>query len=310
MSRIHEALKRAEQERALQKSAAAPVERPETERTLPQPSDEPRPLQGAVPLVPSFPAAAFRAEPVSVETLLTGCKQPEWNPNGDTLFFGKEENHSYKTEVFRTLRSRLYRLRDQISLRTLLITSALPAEGKSFIAANLSQAMARQHGRRVLLIDADLRAPRLHMLLGAPKNPGLTEYLSGEADEISAIQRGPGDDLFFLPCGSNVANPVELIANGKMKELLERLKGTFDWIVLDSPPMAPVSDASLLADMCDGALLVVRAATTPFDLAQKACAEFKTTPLLGAVLNGFDRHSGYGSYYYSYYGLATDGREG
>jgi len=233
---------------------------------------------------------------------LARCKQPEWNPDGNTMLFSKGENHQYKAEVFRTLRSRLYRIRDQMNLRTLLITSTLPAEGKSFVAANLGQAIAQQHGRRALVIDADLRVPRLHALFGAPQTPGLTQYLLGEVDEYSAIQRGPRDGFFLMPSGSVVSNPVELIGNGRLKELLDRLRTVFDWIILDSPPMTPVSDSSLLADMCDGALLVVRAGSTPFDLAQKACAEFKNSPLVGVVLNGIDRKTGYNGYYYSYYG--------
>jgi protein-tyrosine kinase len=309
MSRIHEALKRAEQERASREQTEAPPAPPAAqelilppltaqanEPPLPPPSREPEPF------VPSFSMKGYEAGPRRFEDLIARCRQPDWNPDGNTMLFSKEENHQYKAEVFRTLRSRLYRIRDQMNLRTLLITSTLPAEGKSFIAANLGQAIAQQHGRRALLIDADLRVPRLHTLFGAPQGPGLTEYLLGEIDEFSAIQRGPRDGFFLMPCGSVVANPVELIGNGRLKELLDRLQAVFDWIILDSPPMTPVSDASLIADMCDGALLVVKAAATPFDLAQKACAEFKNTPLVGVVLNRIDRSTGYNGYYYSYYG--------
>jgi len=319
MSRIHEALKRAEQERASREKTEIPVPPAAPEMLLPQmaePASEPvlpresAPSREPEPFAPSFSITGYGPEPVSVDALVARCKQPEWNPDANTMLFSKEENHQYKTEVFRTLRSRLYRIRDQMALRTLLITSTLPAEGKSFVAANLGQAISQQHGRRALLIDADLRVPRLHRLLGAPQGPGLTEYLRGEADEYSAIQRGPRDGFFFMPCGDIAANPVELIGNGKLKELIGRLRGIFDWIILDSPPMSPVSDASLLADMCDGALLVVKSGATPFDLAQKACAEFKSAPLIGVVLNGIDRSSAYGSYYYSYYGSEPEKLKG
>lgn len=295
MSRIHEALKRAEQERAEREKSAPPVQKPPAELTLP-PMTEPEPF------VPAFPVEGLGPAPVTVATIAARCKQPQWNPDQTALLFSREESRQYKAEVFRTLRSRLYRIRDQMELRTLLVTSTLPAEGKSFVAANLGQAIAQQHERRALLVDADLRVPRLHTLLGAPQGPGLTEYLRGEADEFAVIQRGSRDGFYFLPSGEISSNPVELVGNGRLKELLKRLAGVFDWIILDSPPMTPVSDASLLADMCDGALMVVKAAATPFDLAQKACAEFKTTPLVGVVLNGIDHGSSYGSYYYSYYG--------
>lgn len=305
MSRIHEALKRAEQERAARDNSPSPVERPPEQVQLPpltEPVNAPPQASEPEPFVPSFPVEGFGPEPLTSATIAKRCKQQAWNPDSKTLLFAKEESRQYKAEVFRTLRSRLYRIRDQMALRTLLITSTLPAEGKSFVAANLGHAIAQQHGRRALLIDADLRVPRLHTLLGAPQGPGLTEYLRGEIDEFSAIQRGPNDGLCFLPCGNITANPVELIGNGRLKPLLERLSVVFDWIIMDSPPMTPVSDASLLADMCDGALLVVKAAATPFDLAQKACGEFKTAPLVGVVLNGIERGSSYGNYYYSYYG--------
>jgi protein-tyrosine kinase len=309
MSRIHEAIKRAEQERAAREQSLPPVPQSQPEIVLQPIKEQGRPEQ-ARPFVPSFSVRDYGAEPESFEAILGRCQQPEWKPDVKSMLFAREENHQYKTEVFRTLRSRLYRLRDQVSLRKLLITSTLPAEGKSFIAANLGQAIAQQHGRRALLIDADLRVPRLHTLLGAPQSPGLSDYLLGEVDEFSVIQRGPRNSFFFVPCGRMISNPVELIGNGRMRDLLDRLTPMFDWIILDSPPMTPVSDSSLLADVCDGALLVVKAAATPFDLAQKACAEFKNTPLVGVVLNGIDRNANYGSYYYSYYGPETEKPKG
>lgn len=221
--------------------------------------------------------------------------------------FSRKANHQYKAEVFRTLRSRLYRLRDQVPLRSLLITSTLPAEGKTFVAHNLSHAIAQQRGRRVLLVDADLRIPRQHMVLGAPQSPGLSDYLRGEADVYDIIQRGLRNELYFIPCGQAVTHPVELIGNGRMNALLDEMTRMFDWVILDSPPMAPISDAGLLADMCDGALLVVRAAMTPYDLAQKTCADFKNTPLVGVVLNGVDGSANYGSYYYTHYATPLHG---
>ena len=106
------------------------------------------------------------------------------------------------TEEFRTLRSRLYHLREKMPLKTVLVTSALPKEGKSFTATNLAQVMVRQQGRRVLLIDADLRAPRLHRMLGTTSDPGLSDYLQGKSDEFSIMQRGPLENLFFIPSGT------------------------------------------------------------------------------------------------------------
>jgi capsular exopolysaccharide synthesis family protein len=136
------------------------------------------------------------------------------------------------------------------------------------------------------LIDADLRNSALHRHLGAAQSPGLAEYLLGECDEFTALQRGPMENLFFLPAGRPVPSAAELLANGRLKLLLQRVESMFDWIVLDSSPVIPVSDATLVAGSCDGILMVVRANVTPSDLARRAREEFPDKLLLGVVLNG------------------------
>ena len=184
-------------------------------------------------------------------------------------------------------------------LKKLLVTSALPQEGKSFTAANLAQVMVRQHGRRALLIDGDLRGPRLHLMLGAPQGPGLSEYLLGTADEAAITQRSPMEGLFFIPSGESIEDPAELIASSRLKILLQRVEPLFDWIIVDSPPAIPVSDASVLAKACDGVLMVVRSASTPSDMARKARLEFSDQMLIGVVLNGTERDQAqYERYYY------------
>ena len=201
------------------------------------------------------------------------------------------------------MRSRLYQMREKQALKKVLITSALPKEGKSFVAANLAQVMVRQHGRRALLIDADLRGARLHQLLGTSATPGLSEYLLGENDEFGIMQRGGMENLFIIPSGRSVSNPAELVANGRLKILLNRVEALFDWIIIDSPPAVPVSDASLLANYCDGVVMVVRSNATPVDMARKARQEFRDKQLVGVVLNGIEADSSpYNQYYYGAYG--------
>src|SRR5207245_9801736 len=99
-----------------------------------------------------------------------------------------------------------------------------------------------QQGRRVLLIDGDLRAARLHLALGSALSPGLSEYLMGEADEFGIMQRGAVENLFFVPAGRSTSNPAELIANGRLKILLSRVEPLFDWIIVDSSAAVPVSE--------------------------------------------------------------------
>jgi len=144
--------------------------------------------------------------------------------------------------------------------------------------------------------------------LGAPSSPGLTDFLRGTAELISVIQQGPEENLCFIPGGDEVSNPSELIANGRIKGLLDRLSPIFDWIILDSPPCLPVADASVLADHCDGVLLVARAGVTPAGTAQRACQELRGRNVIGVVLNAMqDSHRHHSSYYY-YYGY-TDSKE-
>ena len=163
MSRIHEALKKAEQDKASVQGGgrsdfvAAPV------AEAPAYAE----LQGA-PVSPNLGMPELGG-PFSLETLLTTCPHTEWNPDLETMLFMNGNDSAKGTEEYRTLRSRLHHIREKMPLKKLLVTSALPQEGKSFTAANLAQVMVRQHGRRALLIDADLRAPRLHLMLGTPQ---------------------------------------------------------------------------------------------------------------------------------------------
>ncbi len=299
MSRIHEALKKAEQERAASQGAA--VEQPPI-LDIPTHPAMPAAMSG-VAATPAF------STPYTFDTLLARCAQTRWQPDEKTMLFFNSVEHAPGMEEFRTLRSRLYQLREKFPLKKLLISSSLPKEGKSFVAANLAQVMVKQHGRRVLLIDGDLRGSRLHSALGTPSSPGLSDYLMGENDEFAVMQRGPMENLFFIASGRQVASPAELVANGRLKFLLNRVEALFDWIILDSPPAVPVSDASLLANFCDGVLIVVRSNVTPSDIARKVRQEFRDKQLLGVVLNGVDAESSaYSRYYYGYEESAADNK--
>jgi len=301
MSRIHEALKKAEQERAASQGGAVPPSYANTPAAdAPAFTDSPAAAQS--PGAAAHLGMPAFASPLSIDTLLARCPQTVWNPDMATMLFMNGDDSVRGTEEFRTLRSRLYHLREKMTLKTLLVTSALPKEGKSFTSANLAQVIVRQHGRRVLLIDADLRGPRLHLMLGTEPGPGLSDYLQGRNDEFSIIQRGPMENLFFMPSGTSIADPAELVGNGRLKILLQRVEPLFDWIIMDSPPAIPVSDASILAKACDGVLMVVRSNATPSDVARKARLEFPDQALVGVVLNGTSGdETPYARYYYESY---------
>jgi protein-tyrosine kinase len=308
MSRIHEALKRAEQERAASQGTRTesspvmdlPAEPNPVVAEVAQPAVQAASVSSAAAPSMGHPMPSF-SNPYTFDTLLARCNQTEWKPDAKTMLFFNPEENVLGAEQFRTLRSRLYQMREKMSLKRILVTSALPQEGKSFVSANLAQVLVRQHGRRVLLIDGDLRVARLHSALGTTSSPGLADYLLGESDEFSVMQRGPMENLFFIPCGRTVAHPAELIANGRMKMLMQRVEALFDWIIVDSPPAVPVSDANQLANYCDGVLMVVRSNSTPYDTAQRARQEFQGKTLVGVVLNGISRADSYSRYYYEVY---------
>jgi capsular exopolysaccharide synthesis family protein len=216
--------------------------------------------------------------------------------------FQKTDHGRICGERFRTLRSRLYQIAGTRPLKRVLVTSSVPAEGKTTVAANLAHSITRQPDRRVLLIDADLRASRLHHFFGAPSGPGLADYLRGEADEYAVIQNAIGGNLCFIPAGNEVSNPSELLLGDRMKKMLDLLTPVFDWIILDSPPTLAVHDASSLADLCDGVLFVVKAGETEYQLAEKASSEFLKKNLLGVVLNRVEKDASYGGYYTGYAG--------
>lgn len=305
MSRIHEALKKAEQERAAQMPSEAAVP---THDIFPTGGSSGAAAATAAavdvlsdPVLMTSPAATSTTI-LRYDDLRARCTKVNWRLDPNQNVFLDSDPATHGAEQFRTLRSRLYQLRGNQRLRSVLVTSSIPGEGKTFIVNNLAQAIVRQPDRRALIIDADLRRPRVHQLLGASAAPGLTEYLRGEADELSIIQCGQDSNLCLIPGGNEVTNPSELLSNGRMKELLDRVAPIFDWVILDSPPAVPVADASLLADMCDGILLVVRAGSTPAEVAQKATQELQGRNVVGVVLNATEKTHLYEAYYYESYG--------
>lgn len=298
MSRIHEALKKAAQERSAQTAnrtvsdlvdLSVPEIAAETVSVSRQHTDERVGFGGkTVTGVLQFEEFAKR------------CPHTAWKIDPRTSVFSAQMHDPGGAEKFRTLRSRLYQIAAAQPLKKILVTSTMPAEGKTFVAANLAQSFIRQEDPRVLLIDADLRASRLHLHLGASEKPGLSDYLRGDSDVFQITQVGTTGNLCLIPGGRDVSNPSELLHSARMKHLLERMSAMFDWIILDSPPALAVHDASILADMCDGVLFVVQAGSTDSEIAAKVSAEFRDKNLLGVVLNRAAKEDTYGGYYSGY----------
>ena len=198
--------------------------------------------------------------------------------------------------------------------KTVLVTSALPEEGKSTVAANLAFALSQV--KKTLLIDADMRRPQVGQILGAPANtPGLSNLVAGEIAAQRCIFPVKGSDLHVLPSGRIPANPLELLSAHRFVEVVGDLKGMFEAIVIDSAPVQMVSDPLVIAQVATAVLYVVKADDTPYPVARQAIKRLRrvNAHILGAVLNQLDavkadkyygEYSGRDSRYYRRYGYA------
>jgi protein-tyrosine kinase len=300
MSRIYKALKKAELEQSSfsRVDIATSLPKPQVREEI---NPEKIPAAVAVPIL-TQPKVLTAEQPhdLGFDDLQRHCIH-QWHPDPDINIFNPGLRVK-GAEQFRTLRSRLYQLRGNQQFKVLLITSAMSGEGKTVVAGNLAHALVRQADRRVLIIDTDLRRSQLHLFLGAQAAPGLTDYLRGEADERAIIQYSREQNLCFIPGGNDIPNPSELLSNGRLKTLLDRVRPLFEWVIVDSTPHLPVADASIVADYCDALLLVVRAGTTPSALVQKTCQELQGRKIVGVVLNAVEEDALTYGYYYSSHG--------
>lgn len=212
------------------------------------------------------------------------------------------------SEAYRSLRTAIQYSKVDSPLKTLLVVSALPKDGKSTTVANIAVTFARA-GLKTLMLDSDLRRPVLHKLFNCDRKPGLMEYLKGEKDLDDVIRKTFVENLFLLPTGPLPPNPSEVLGSQQMKRAMDSIKSIFDFIVIDSPPIVAVTDGVILSRMADGVLFVTLANRTEADVLDKAYATLKQVKagIIGVVLNEFDVSKAYGAYYkyyryYHYYG--------
>ena len=203
---------------------------------------------------------------------------------------------------FRFLRMRLRELWDAGRIRALLITSPLPGDGKSTMALNLAAALAEQGKRAVLLIEADLYHPSLTQQLRIKPGPGLAECLEGGLSPLSTVRRIEPLGLYLLSSGEPHSNPTELLQSEALSGVMEELSSYFDWILIDSPPVTPLTDALSLARHVDASLLVVRAGHTPREAIEETLHLLGHERVLGILLNAVEGLNRLYSKYYGYYG--------
>jgi capsular exopolysaccharide synthesis family protein len=195
---------------------------------------------------------------------------------------------SFVAEQFRTLRARLDALAAERPVRTIAVTSAMPDEGKTTAALNLALVSSMNLGRRVLLVDCDLRRPKLHIALGLRPECGLAEVLTGDGTVDRAVQKIDGTDLCVLPVRLTPSNPSELLASDRMRTLVEELARSYDQVIFDTPPTLALPDAKTLSELTDGLVFVVRADQTPRDDVAAALDILDRRRVLGVVLNGVE----------------------
>jgi capsular exopolysaccharide synthesis family protein len=210
-------------------------------------------------------------------------------------------------EQYRKLAATLHHAQNERGIRVIMTASALPGEGKSLTAINLALTLSESYRKRVLLVDADLRRPTVQRVFGLPPIGGLNEGLKLPADHAMAVTR-ISEQLFVLPAGRPEADPMSGLTSNRMRRLITQAAGAFEWVIIDTPPVGLLPDASLLADFVDGVLLVVRAGKAPFALVKRTVEAISHDRILGVVMNAVDyAHDRNAGGYYEYYGYGYYG---
>jgi capsular exopolysaccharide synthesis family protein len=350
MSRIYEALQRAEAERQAEREEStssvltgAPAEKtppppppppvrrvqpvapvavhsavermdtPEPQPFIPpnmpfaEPIHSPAAERLAAPTIERFSTAAIAERPSTSRTLWSDIRATDWTLAVDR--FPALEQRGAMVEQFRSLRSRLQEFRAMNRLQSLLVSSGVPQEGKSFIAANLAMSLALHKSSKVLLIDGDMRRSTLQDYFGCAAHPGLSDYLSGKTEMVDVMQRPSAastpnrvlapivNNLVLMPGGSVGDRAADLAGSPRFEELLRIASEHFDWIIVDSSPVIPVSDSVSMGRACDAVLLVARAGFTSYPVAQRAQHELKASNIIGFVLNAVKNPPSPDSYY-------------
>jgi capsular exopolysaccharide synthesis family protein len=271
MSRIQDILNKAEREGTMRRTHVAPdapiatLDQLPVAPPLPRRADEPahQPTKAA-----AGPGRVIEAGQLS--PLLVAALSP----------------HAEAAEQYRTLRTRLMRSENGHARRVILVSSPGDGDGKSTTAANLALTMAQEFNRRVVLLDANLRRPGAHALLGLPQSPGLADVLAGSATLEDALVELPDYRLAFVPAGLAPEHPAELLGSTAMRRVMEALRARFDRVLVDAPPVLPLADVGVLSPFTDGTVLVVRAGLTPKPQIERALAAFDADRVMGLVLNG------------------------
>ncbi|MBW2714566.1 MAG: CpsD/CapB family tyrosine-protein kinase [Deltaproteobacteria bacterium] len=276
MAKVYDALRRAEEDR---------------KRLLGDNSNRPTPLE----VEPVGPAAE-RIDRKPIWKRSAEALTPRPGPDGSAELNKRRisllQPESYIAEQFRALRGRIDAIASQHPIRTIAITSAFPGEGKTTCAINLAIVTSMSLGRSVLLIDCDLRRPKIHPVLGMKPEVGLAEVLTGGSSIDEAIVSAEGVALDVLPVCGRPANPSELLGSSEMSQLVEDVAGRYDRVILDTPAALGLPDAKAVSDLCDGTVMVVRADVTARSELEAVLEILDRDRMLGLLINGVDADQG------------------
>ena len=285
MSRIYEALARATAEPDVE---AAPTPRdPGPATTLDHYTSE------GVPIAPARIVPPAVQKPVAFDHSVV---RPTANFDGKLV---SQNGTSLPAEQYRVLATALHEAQVDRGLQTVVVTSAVPREGKTLTVVNLGRTLSGSYARRVLLIDADLRLPSIHHAFGVAGSTGLSEAMSRPSGPLPFVQVSPL--LWILPAGRADSNPLARLSSGRFRSLIEECAKQFDWVLVDTPPVGIGADAQLIARHVQGVLLVIRAGAASYSVVEKAAADLGRESIIGTVLNGVDERKLSSADLYDYY---------
>lgn len=297
MSRIGDALKRAGSPAIADGLIDMPVEPPpavEMEVTAP-------PIAHDLPLTPATEYLRSHHADVSAGADASAASF------GDSRLVLNPDLPGIAVEQYRRLAATLHHVQEDRGIKRVIISSAVANEGKTLTSTNLALTLSQSYAKRVLLIDADLRRPRVNFVFGLPNGPGLSEALD-RRDPHKLPVTAVSPLLSILPAGRATPDPIAGLTSQRMAAILEDATHQFDWVIVDTPPVGLLSDARLVAAMVDVALIVVGAGSTPCGAIQRAIEAIGRDKVLGVVLNRADETLATGGdyhYYYGYYGRSN-----
>jgi len=316
MSRVHDALRKAEQLLEGPNGAADPGDFDAGAGSLVVSEDsgvaeQHPPIEVGRPEAPpsaivgklSAPSGVGRSEAKEIlidwRNFLARCKTIPYRPAPEAHLINPDRPHEVPGEEFRSLRTRLNHMQSGQDLHSIVVTSASPAEGKTFTAINLALAQAQLESP-VLIADLDLRRPVVHNMFQCERAPGFSDFLLADRKLEDCVRRIEGTNLYFMPAGTQVRNPLELLNMRQVKYSIDAFRKVFNWVILDTPPLLFSADANLLATLTDGTLIVVRIGSTTYDSVIRAMQSLCENNVLGIVANGARAGELYSKYTYYY----------